>query len=855
MAFFEYTDKSVQEVFKILKTSESGLSKKEALLRQVKYGLNEVKAGGINVFDILLRQCKSPFFYLLFAASIIALLIGEKIDSAIIIISVLINVVVGFVQEFKAERAVSLLKDLIPEKARVLRGGSQEIIEKKHLVPGDAVLLAAGDIVPAELRVVSMQNFLIDESVLTGESVPLLKTSEPLQKEEKEIFKSSNILFTGTCVVSGKMQGVVVSTGKDTALGNIIALAAQKRPQSAYEKDLIYFCRLILKIVAVTVVLVFLLNIIIKGGSNLFAFSLFCVALIVSILPEALPTVVVLALSRGSLKMARENVVVKRLSAIEDLGNIEILCTDKTGTLTQNKLSLEKIVSQNKEKSMVYVLAGADEPGKSSNNVNYFDAAISQRSDYKIVQEIKKLKIVRELPFDSFRMRSSIVAQNKNGKKILITKGAPEVILKRCSTFLGNQKRNEIKEAIVREGQDGKRVIVVAYKNITKENISSQDEKALTFLGYFVFEDALRSSAQEAVRLAKKLGVQVKIITGDAPEVAGFVAHKVGLATSPHDVILGQDLEKMHQEEFNNNCQDHAVFARVSPQIKYRIIKSLQKEYEVGFLGEGINDVPALKIANVGVVVSGATDIAREAADVVLLQKDLRVIINGIKDGRSIFSNINKYIRSTLVSNFGNFYSVAAISLFVPFLPMLPVQILLANLLTDFPLVSIVTDSVDIEELKKPKMYQLHHMLPLIISLGLVSTTFDFIFFFIFFKSAPANIQTLWFMLSIFTELLLIFIIRTRYVFWKAKKPGFILISLSGAAGVLALLAPFTKFGQDFFHFTPPPLYGIFLVFVLVICYIASSELVKLIYFHSFKLALRLRSGQAKNKFPAPDKN
>src|SRR3989344_7135415 len=575
-------------------------------------------------------------------------------------------------------------------------------------MPGDIVLLEAGDIVPADLRVIKAHNFLADESVLTVESAPILKHSEKLLKEEKDIFKAKNILFAWTSVASGKAKATVVATGKDTFVGDIVKIVSGEDKKSAYEKNILYFCRLILRIVSVTIILVFLANIALKGLSDFMELLLFSVALIVSILPEALPAVVTFALSRGSLKMARENVVVKRLSAIEDLGNIEILCTDKTGTLTQNKLSLEKIVSQNKEKSMVYVLAGADEPGKSSNNVNYFDAAISQRSDYKIVQEIKKLKIVRELPFDSFRMRSSIVAQNKNGKKILITKGAPEVILKRCSTFLGNQKRNEIKEAIVREGQDGKRVIVVAYKNITKENISSQDEKVLTFLGYFVFEDALRSSAQEAVRLAKKLGVQVKIITGDAPEVAGFVAHKVGLATSPHDVILGQDLEKMHQEEFNNNCQDHAVFARVSPQIKYRIIKSLQKEYEVGFLGEGINDVPALKIANVGVVVSGATDIAREAADVVLLQKDLRVIINGIKDGRSIFSNINKYIRSTLVSNFGNFYSVAAISLFVPFLPMLPVQILLANLLTDFPLVSIVTDSVDTQELSKPKMYQLH---------------------------------------------------------------------------------------------------------------------------------------------------
>ena len=400
----------------------------------------------------------------------------------------------------------------------------------------------------------------------------------------------------------------------------------------------------------------------------------------------------------------------------------------------------------------------------------------------------------------------------------------------------GGQKRSEIKESIDREGQDGKRALVIAYKSHGKENISKEDERGLTYLGYVIFEDALKTTAQEAVRVAKKLGVQIKIITGDAPEVAGFVAKKIGLITNASDVVLGRDLENMHPDEFNTSCLESMVFARVSPEIKYKIVKSLQRSYDVGFLGEGINDVPALKIANVGIAVSEATDIAKEAADVVLLQKDLRVIINGIKDGRSIFSNINKYIRATLTSNFGNFYSVAVISLFIPFLPMLPVQILLANLLTDFPLISIVTDSVDIEELRKPKMFQLHNMLPLIVSLGLVSTLFDFIFFFIFYKSAPGNIQTSWFVLSILTELLLIFIVRTRHVFWKAKKPSFALGFLTVLAGITTLVLPFTAFGRDFFHMVSVPFSNILLIVALVAAYIALSELVKLIYFHYFKV-------------------
>ncbi|OGZ62942.1 MAG: hypothetical protein A2639_01480 [Candidatus Staskawiczbacteria bacterium RIFCSPHIGHO2_01_FULL_34_27] len=856
MKFSGYTNKTIQEVIESLKTSESGLFKKEVVLRQKEYGLNEIKTKGVGVMDILFRQFASPFFYLLLIAGIVAFFIGEKIDSIVILIFILINAFIGFIQEYKAERTIFLLRNIISSKIKVLRNNIKEIIEKKYLVLGDIVLIETGDIIPAELRILSCQNFLVDESILTGESAPIFKDSEKLPKEEKEIFKSKNILFTGTSVVSGKAKGVVISTGENTALGRIITSVEEKRPQGIYEKNLIYFCRLILKIVVITIILIFLLNLIIKGTNNFFNFSLFCIALIVSILPEALPAIVILSLSRGSLKMAKENVVVKRLSAIEDLGNIEILCTDKTGTLTENKLSLEKIISSNKDKAILYALLGTELVSGSDNkklqNLNPFDTALSLRAGHSTLKDIKKFKVISELPFDSSRMRYSIIVEDKKGELVLITKGAPEVILKLCSKFISGYTRNEIKEDIAKEGQDGKRSLAVAFKKLGKvkgkESIAKDlltsampkalqagDEKGLTFLGHFIFEDPLKSTAEEAIRLAKKLGIKVKVITGDSKEVAGFVSKKTGLIVDSRDVILGQDLEKMQGDDFNNACEDNVVFARVSPEVKYKIIKSLQRNFEVGFLGEGINDASALKIANVGIAVSQASDIAKEAADVVLLKKDLRVIVNGIKDGRTIFANINKYIKCALASNFGNFYSIAVISLFINFLPMLPVQILLGNLLSDFPLISIATDSVDLQELRKPKMYQLHMVLPLIISLALVSTLFDFIFFTIFYKQEPGVIQTLWYIESILTEIGLIFIIRTRHPFWKAKKPSFWLLFFVIIDAIFIVALPFLPFGQSLFHFVSPPIIQLLIVFVSIILYFVTSEIVKLVYFHYFK--------------------
>ncbi|MFN3301722.1 MAG: magnesium-translocating P-type ATPase [Patescibacteria group bacterium] len=831
MKFSTAAIKNIEEILKELKTSERGLSEEEATKRLKIYGLNEIKAKEVELIDILFRQFKSPFFYLLFIASSIAFLIGEKIDGLLILIFLLLSVILGFFQEAKAEKAVSLLKKYLSVKTRVLRDGVIKTIDKKFLVPGDIVLLEAGSIVPADLRILKVKDFLIDESILTGESVPVSKIPQHFEKEPKEIFEAKNIAFSGTSVISGGAKGVVIGTGKETVFGEITKLVSGITRESVYEKDLLKFSKIILRIVVITITLVFLANLIIKGITDFFVFLIFSIALIVGIIPEPLPVVVSFSFSRGALRLAKEKVVVKRLSAVEDLGNIEVLCADKTGTLTENKLKLENIYSKDKTKCLLYGLFSSPYVNKEiPSSLSPFDLALFEKASLEIREELGKIKVISEIPFDPFRSRNSILLE-RNGKRILIVRGAAEIILKLSSRFEGDFKVEEIKKGIEEEGKKGRRVLAVGYKEFEKDNFSENDERDLIFLGYFSFLDPLKKTAKESIQLARKLGLQIKIITGDSKEVAGAVAKEVGLIKDPQKVILGETLNSLSEEEFEKACDEFVVFARISPQTKYKIVKTLSKKYEVGFLGEGINDAPALKAAHLALAVDNATDVAREVSDIILLKEDLKVIINGIKEGRNIFSNINKYIKRTISSNFGNFYSIAIISLAIPFLPILPTQILLVNLLSDFPLIAIASDSVDVEELKKPKYYQLNRMILLIFLLAIVSSIFDLIFFGLFKKVSPSLFQTLWFIMSILTEIFLIFSIRTSRFFLKARFPGFPLFIISLLTFFITIFLPFTNFGKTAFHFVAPPIFPLLIVLSLVFIYFIISEIVKLIYF------------------------
>ena len=813
-------------------TSANGLSRDEVEKRLKKYGLNQVKSSKTTLFDIFLRQLKSPFVYLLAIATIIAFSIGEKVDGLLILGFVFINVILGFVQEARAERAISLLKKYLPSKTRALRNGNEEIIDKTLLVPGDIVLLEQGNIVPADLLLFKVENCVADESVLTGESTTISKIAEPLDKEAQEVFQARNVVFAGTSITSGEAEGVVINTGQNAVLGEVARLVSTIARESAYEKNLLKFSRLILKVIVVMIVFIFLANLAIKGTENIVDFSVFCIALVVSIIPEALPLVVVFSLSSGALKLAKEKVVVRRLAAVEDLGNIEILCSDKTGTLTEGKMVLDKVFSANREKCIRYALLSSAYIGEEiESSPNPFDAAILTQIDGRGRLALNGFKSIEEIPFTPERLRNSVLVKDSNRSKVLIVKGAPEAILKLSSKFEDSLTIEKLEAQIKKEGGEGKRILAVGYKNFEKDTYGEKDEKNLIFLGYFSFYDPLKPTAQKSIQLAKQLGVQIKIVTGDSMEVAGFIGKEIGLIKDNKGVISGEGLGVLSQEKFKAACKDFSVFARISPQMKYRIVETLSESNEMGFLGEGINDAPALKAANVGIVVDSAADVSREVADIVLMEKDLNVIINGIKSGRNIFSNINKYIKITLASNFGNSISIAIISLMISYLPMLPIQILLVNLLSDFPLISVASDSVDVEELRRPKYFQLSKTIGLIVFLGLVSTIFDFLFFGIFHKTGEANLQTLWYIESIITEIILVFCLRTSHFFLKGKRPSLALSGIAILAILVTVFLPFTNFGIAAFHFIKPSWNSLFIVFALVLSYFVLSEIAKLYYF------------------------
>ena len=575
-------------------------------------------------------------------------------------------------------------------------------------------------------------------------------------------------------------------------------------------------------------------NIAIKGeGANISELFIFAIALAVSVIPEALPVVTTLSLSRGALKLAKNNVITKRLTAVEDLGSIEVLCTDKTGTITENKL---KVIEYWKQDDAAELLFYANLAGVVDGDSNEpFDVALRE-AFVKEKKKLAKYKRLCEFPFDPARRRNSVIVEDTSKEKMIIVRGAPEEIMSLCSTIAPARKK-EVLAWLKAEGTKGHRTLAIAVKKIADEKGKIDDlEKKLDFVGVISFSDTIKASTFESIKRAKDLGVDVVMITGDNMEVAYNVGFEVGLVTDPSQAMITRDFLALPLEKQKEIIKNIKVFARTDPEQKHYIIQLIQEEREVGFLGEGINDSLALKAAGVSIVVQSASDISRDMADIILLKKDLSVIIDGIAEGRVIFSNTVKYLKATLASNFGNFYAVAVASLFIDYLPMLPVQILLVNLLSDFPSIAISADSVDPDETFSPRKYNIKDVVLIATILGVVSTIFDFMFFAFFYKLSPEILQTNWFIGSILTELAFLFSIRTKQPFYKAVAPSRVLFMLSGFAAAVTIIIPYTSLGRELFHFIQPTNAHMLLILTLVASYFVCSEIVKIIFYRTVQV-------------------
>ncbi len=793
---------------------QQGLSSAEASRRLLADGPNEIEAKNLPAWRILARQFISPFIYLLVVAVSISFALNDVFEGSLVLIFVLLNASIGFFQEYRSEQALRILRSYIRPQAKVIRDGREITIVTSDLVTGDLIRLIAGDIVPADADITECHALLVDESVMTGES-------EPVSKDDLH----ANKLASGTRIVGGTAFATITATGSRTRLGNVAKLTIETESKGEFELGLARFSKFILRLIIITLIVVFAANVAIKGANaNIIELLIFSIALAVSVIPEALPLVTSIALSRGALRMAKQQVVLKRLAAMEDLGSIDILCTDKTGTLTENRLTVSAVFG-NHEEVLKQALHGSKEfleNGKRPENP--FDAALFDA----LSADARKTNgnFVMEIPFDPMRRRNSLVWKSPEGPS-LVVRGAPETMFE-CCVPVDESTHVKVTRWMTEQGALGCRVLLIAGRSHIGDDVTLKDESGLKFYGLVAFRDPVKSDAKQSIKNAEALGLTVKILTGDAPEVAAAVAREVGLLTMSQVAMTGSEFAELEKKDKLKAVKEQAVFARVSPEQKFEIVHLLQEDgTDVGFLGEGINDAPALKAANVGLVVQNASDIARESADVVLLEKSLSVIVNGIRLGRETFANTTTYIRTTLASNFGNFYAIAISTLLIPELPMLPAQILLLNLLSDLPMVAISTDQVDEQELRRPKHYNIREIVMLATLLGAVSTIFDFIFFAIFVRKGAATLQTNWFIGSVLTELVLIYSLRTRRFFLHGRAPSLILILLTVGAAITTIGIPFTTFGQELFSFHAPSSMQLTTIFTIVIAYFITTETVK----------------------------
>ncbi len=798
-----------------LNTSSAGLSSEEAQNRLEVYGRNEFarKKKRAAILDFLARF-KSPLVIILIFAGAISAVLGSYASVIVIYTMVFLSVSLAHYQEANASKAAELLREKVATSATVLRDNVKQEIKLPFIVPGDIIFLSAGDITPADARAIDAKDTFVNQSALTGESFPVEKTPKPLKGKEASITEWTNYFFMGTSIVSGSATAVVVRTGGSTEYGKIAQKLVEKAPETEFERGIKKFGFLIMQVTIVLVLFVFLINALLHpNAQGILTALLFAVALAVGLTPELLPMIITINLSKGAMAMSKKGVIVKRLSSIETFGSMNVLCTDKTGTLTENLIKLVLHIDmegKDDEKVLLYSYLNS-----------HFQTGLKSPLDDAILKheeiDISMFQKIDEVPFDFVRRRVSVVVE-KEKERFFIAKGAPEEILKVCSycelegviSDLSEGTRLKIEQKYLDLSAEGLRVLGVARKKLKEEKAvySINDEREMTFLGFVAFLDPPKETAKQSLELLNKAKVELKILTGDNELVTKKVCAELGFEVK--GVVLGNDISKMSDETLSAVVEEANVFARVTPAQKDRIINLLKNNgHVVGFMGDGINDAPSLKTSDVGVSVNNAVDVARESADIILLKNDLTVLGEGVLEGRKTFGNTMKYIMMGVSSNFGNMFSAAGGSVFLPFLPMLPIQILLNNLLYDTSQTVMTTDNVDPEYIEKPKRWDISFIRRFMIIIGPVSSLFDFTTFFVmlFLFNAWNNaalFQTAWFIESLCSQTLVVLIIRTRRVpFYKSKPSKYLAIMLLSVIS-FAIIVPYTPVGS-FFGFVPPP--------------------------------------------------
>lgn len=812
-----------------------GLNPDEVLKARAGHGWNEISAKPqVPVIKKIIRKFLSPLIIILLVTGSLSLFFGDRRSAIVIYLMIFLSVILDFVQEHKSEKAAEKLKEKVVTKVEVSRQGRRELILARELVPGDIIHLSVGSIVPADARVLSGDDFFVNESSLTGEAFPVSKEPEALPQAVSGLAERKNLVFLGTNVVSGYALALVIATGPKTVFGGIAKELTVAPEETDFERGVRNFGYLITKVILVLVSLIFILNSLVARHNLLDSF-MFSLALAVGLTPELLPMIMSITLARGSLNMSRHGVIVKRLNSIHDFGSMDVLCTDKTGTLTENAIKLIKhvdIFGQPSEKLLRYAFLNS-----------YYQSGIDNPLDEALkntaaLAEPEQYAKIDEVPFDFIRRRLSVVVE-KDNQRLLISKGAPEEIFEVCARFedgheglLSPGEREQAFKYYKELSADGFRVLAIAYRELPIDgphDYKVDAETDLILLGFVAFLDPAKANAKEAIDLLEGQGIEVKIITGDNDLVTKKICSLVDVNVK--GIMTGTDIDQLDNAALQVRVEQTTIFARVSPIQKNRIVAMLRANgHSVGYMGDGINDALPLKTADVGISVNNGVDVAKEAADMILLTKDLKVLSLGVTEGRRTFANTLKYILMGLSSNFGNMFSVAVASFALPFLPMLPLQILLNNFLYDFSQVTIPSDRVDPEYTLRPQRWSMSLIRRFMLLFGPISSIFDLTtyaaMYFIFHANATL-FQTGWFLESFATQTLVIFIIRTRRApFWRSR-PSWALLGTVVGFVALAMYIPFSPIAE-YFSFTAPSWRVMAAIWGIVAVYLALTEMAKI---------------------------